>query len=104
MRGRKIIAERVPTTTQHATISITEALENPLLFEPHFRGPSWLAARATMKAAFGEKLNEEERAIFQEVAKRSPPTQRVKELVAVIGRGGGKDSFASAIAGYLAIN
>jgi hypothetical protein len=90
--------------TQRAFVTVTEALENPLLFEPHFRGQSWLAARATMKAAFGEKLDEAERAIFEQVAQRSPPSARVKELVAVIGRGGGKDSFASAIATYLAIN
>jgi hypothetical protein len=87
-----------------ALITVTEALDNPLLFEPYFRGPSWLAARATMRAAFGEPLDEAERAIFEQVAQRPPPTQRVKELVAVIGRGGGKDSFASAMAVHLAMN
>src|SRR5713101_7866900 len=87
-----------------ALVTVTEALENPLLFEPHFRGPSWLAARATMNAAFGEPLDAAEAAIFEQVVQRSPPSMRVKELVAVIGRGGGKDSFASAIAVYLAAN
>jgi hypothetical protein len=106
MRSRKTVVDRVATAQRQpasSSISITEALENPLLFEPYFRGSSWLAARATMKAAMGEQLDAAELKIFTEVARRSPPSERVKELVAVIGRGGGKDSFASAIAAFLAV-
>jgi hypothetical protein len=42
--------------------------------------------------------------LFREVAgDRAPPSRRVKELVCAIGRGGGKDSIAAAIAVYIAV-
>jgi hypothetical protein len=40
----------------------------------------------------------EEVALFREIAEREPPTAPVHEFWAVIGRDGGKDSVASAIA------
>ena len=40
---------------------------------------------------------------FREVAERDPPTRQVRELWCAVGRGGGKDSVASAIATVAAL-
>jgi hypothetical protein len=47
-------------------------------------------------------MDDDEQAAFREVAGRAPPKQRVKEFVAVVGRGGGKDATASLIATHAA--
>jgi hypothetical protein len=90
--------------TVRQTISVTEALESKKLFgTPElFANESWNRWRAVLKAAFAEPLTAAELALFKEVAARDPPTRRVKELVAIVGRGGGKDSTASIIAAYIA--
>jgi hypothetical protein len=87
----------------HRKISFTAALRSKQLFEPYFAGPSWARWRAVLKAAFAESLDASELAAFLEVAARDPPTRRVKELVAVIGRGGGKNSATSALAAFISI-
>jgi hypothetical protein len=33
-------------------VNIIEALDDPHLFAPHFRGPSWVAWRAFLRALF----------------------------------------------------
>jgi hypothetical protein len=75
-----------------------------LLDLPHaFTGPSWDRWRAILKAAWGETLTAEEEALFREVAERDPPVRQVRELWCAVGRGGGKDSVASAIATVAAL-
>jgi hypothetical protein len=65
---------------------------------------SWRTWRVVLKAAFGLTLNEEEAKTFALIAGgRKPPTSRVRELWAVIGRRGGKSRVAAAIAVYLAL-
>ena len=43
-------------------------------------------------------MDEGELKLFRAVAERDPPKRRVRELWAVVGRRGGKDSVASAVA------
>lgn len=86
-----------------APISVAEAWSSKRLFGPFFSGASWNRWRAVFKAAFAEPLTDDELTIFKEVAERDPPIRRVKELVAIVGRGGGKDSTASFIASYIAM-
>lgn len=69
-----------------------------------FPGPSWDRWRAVLKAAYALPLNATELALFREVAERDPPSHRVKELWAIVGRRGGKDSIASAIATCAALS
>ena len=92
------------TTASQPIISVADALRNKHLFGPYFTGASWDRWRAVLKASFAEPLNDNELAAFRTVAERDPPAHRVKELAAVVGRGGGKDSIASFIATYIAIN
>jgi hypothetical protein len=91
------------TAARSALISITDAMRSDKLFAPFFVGSSWNRWRAVLKASFAEPLSKTELETFREVAERDPPTHRVKEMAAVVGRGGGKDSIASFIAAYIAI-
>jgi Phage Terminase len=64
---------------------------------------SWQVWRVVLKSAFGLRLDEEEAKAFAAVAgSRKPPTQRVRELWAIVGRRGGKSRMAAALACYLA--
>lgn len=93
------------SSLHHRKISITNALRSKALFGPYFDGDSWLTWIATAKAIFAEPLTDAELALFKEVAgDRDPPAHRVNTFVAAIGRGGGKNSIASAIASYLAMS
>jgi hypothetical protein len=65
---------------------------------------TWRVWLTTLKAAFALPLDDEERAIFAEIAGgRSPPARRVRELWCTIGRRGGKSRMAAAISCYLAL-
>jgi len=68
------------------------------LLADYFVGASWDRWRAVLKAAYGERLSPTEHALFVEVAEREPPVAPVQELWCIVGRGGGKDAIASAIA------
>jgi hypothetical protein len=81
-------------------IDIVQALDDPNLFGPWFAGPSWATWKAVLKAAFCIPMDEGEIKLFRGVAERDPPKRRVRELWAVVGRRGGKDSVASAVACY----
>jgi hypothetical protein len=81
---------------------IADAMEDPGLFGPWFPGASWDGWRIILKAAFGLPLAEHEREFFRTVAKRNPPTRRVKELWVISGRRAGKDSVASLIGAFTA--
>jgi phage terminase large subunit-like protein len=63
---------------------------------------SWTTWRVVLSAAFGIELNREEARAFASVAgSRAPPTLRVRELWAIIGRRGDKSRIAAALAVYL---
>lgn len=88
-------------SAQGLDITASEAMASPHLFGPFFKGSSWDAWRAVVKAAFAEPITKAEVQLFREVADRDPPAQRVSELICAVGRGGGKDSVASFLAAYL---
>jgi len=84
-------------------LDIAAFLDDPYLLGEHFAAPSWDRWRAVLKAAFGLPLRPRELTLFHEVAgDREPPRRQVKELVAVVGRGGGKDRIAAAVASFIA--
>jgi len=65
---------------------------------------TWRVWLAVLKAAFGLQLADEELAVFHTVAgNRAPPTSRVRELWAIVGRRGGKSRVAATLAVYLAL-
>jgi hypothetical protein len=84
--------------------TIVDALDDPALLGAALGPPtSWKTWRVVLKSAFGIGLDQREAEAFAEVAGgRSPPTKRVRELWAVVGRRGGKSRIAAALAVYLA--
>lgn len=79
---------------------IVRCLDDPNLFGAWFSGPSWATWKAVLKAAFAIPMQPHELTLFRAVAERDPPRQRVRELWCIVGRRGGKDSIASAVACY----
>jgi hypothetical protein len=85
------------------TASIIDFLDDPELFQPRFRGESWSTWRVVLKAAYALPMSPEELEVFAGVGGgRKAPERPVRELVACVGRGGGKDSIAAALAVYVA--
>lgn len=83
-------------------INLIDAMDDPNLFEPWFRGPTWNPWRTILKGAQGLPLTREELAFFRSVTDRDPPAEPVKELWIIAGRRAGKDSIASVIAAHQA--
>src|SRR5258708_2395418 len=77
-------------------------INHPDLLGPYFDGPSWDRWKAVIRAAYALRMSPRDIELFKEVSgDREPPTSPVKELVCCIGRGGGKDSIASALVTYI---
>jgi hypothetical protein len=89
---------------KRVTIGVADAMVSPKLLAPFFAGPSWDTWRAVVKAMFAERMTSAELEAFRAIAERDPPTKPVSEAIAVVGRGGGKDSIASLIATVTAVN
>jgi hypothetical protein len=65
---------------------------------------SWVTWLAVLRAAFGLQLDDDQQQLFAAVSGgRVPPTKRVRELWAMVGRKGGKSRMAAAIAVYAAV-
>jgi hypothetical protein len=99
---KKPRAKALPVT-EPAPMNIVTAFDDPDLFGKFFTGESWDGWRAVLKAIYALPMTEAETAFFKSVAgDRDAPTEAVREFWAVVGRRGGKDSVASAIAAYTA--
>jgi hypothetical protein len=84
--------------------SLLEFMTHPEMLGPYFNGESWARWRAVLRAAFAEPMSAEDLELFAGVSGgRAPPTKPVRELVAVCGRGSGKDAIASAIGTHMAV-
>ncbi len=84
-------------------MNVIDFLTDPDGLGQWFAGPSWATWRAVLGAAYGLPLGEDGLARFNAVAGgRKPPERPVREIVAIAGRRGGKDSIASGIATYAA--
>jgi hypothetical protein len=87
------------------TISIVRVASDQNLLGPYFSGGSWYPWMCALKGAFGLPMSLNERQMFKHLAgQREPPKRKVRELWVVGGRRGGKDSIASLIATYAAMN
>src|SRR5215471_4727786 len=97
LRHPKMRTERAATR-----LTIADTMRSPKLLGAFFAGPSWHRWQSVLKAAYAEPMDDEETAVYREVAGRAPPKERVKEFAAIVGRGGGKDATASLIATHAA--
>ena len=108
--GRKRIYDplpfpRVERRPRSSAVTAIDFLTHDKLLGPNFEGPSWDRWRAVTKAAFALRMARSDLRLFREVSgDRDPPTKRVRELVCCVGRGGGKDSIAAALATYISVN
>src|SRR6187455_1994636 len=85
------------------TVTMRRALADRALLGRALSGDSWSAWRTLLIAAEGEALTHEERVVFTKLTGRDhEPMQRVEELVAVVGRRGGKSRAMATLAVYLA--
>lgn len=85
-------------------LPITEAINDRNLLGASLDDrASWGAWLAVLKAAFAEPMTDTELETFQTLAGgREPPSERVQELWAVVGRRGGKSRMAALLGLYLA--
>jgi hypothetical protein len=84
-------------------VNLLEALDDPLLFAPHFRGDSWTKWRCFLRALFALPMDAAELQVYTEHTGRTdPPARPQTEAVLVVGRRGGKSRILALIATYLA--
>lgn len=84
-------------------LPIRKALTDKNLLGGVLAGESWQAWRTLLIASMGEGLTDEERCLFKQLTGRErEPSQRCEELVAVVGRRGGKSRAMATLATYIA--
>jgi len=85
------------------SLSILEAMDDPKLFGPWFRGKSWDAWRAFLAALFALEMSHESAEIFvRHTGRQTAPTVPFREAWLCCGRRAGKSLIAAFIAVYLA--
>src|SRR5262245_34301931 len=83
-------------------VNLRKALSDPHLLGSALPGDTWKPWRTLLIAAMGEELTEDERAIFKQMtAREHEPGERVNEVVAVVGRRGGKSKSMATFATYI---
>jgi hypothetical protein len=84
--------------------TLRQALDDDNLLGRALPGESWSAWKTILIAAMGEKLESDELEHFRRLTGRAePPTERVQELWAVVGRRGGKSRAIATMLAYLAL-
>ncbi|MGO9774871.1 MAG: terminase large subunit domain-containing protein [Roseiarcus sp.] len=83
-------------------ISILDALDDPALLQPHFRGPSWTAWRGFLAALFALESNDSGEAYRAATGRQSLPEAPFSEAALIVGRRGGKSRILALIAVCLA--
>jgi hypothetical protein len=84
-------------------MTLLEALRDPNLFEPFFRGPSWGPWKAFLAALFAELGPEADLATYRALTGRTAwPARAFHEAHLIVGRRGGKSRILALIATYLA--
>jgi hypothetical protein len=93
-----------PRSQRQSVITILDALDDPHLFQQHFKNvESWSAWRAFLAALFGLPLTTDQQQLFKQCTKREHPSDgQSNEAFLVIGRRGGKSFILATIAAYLA--
>lgn len=73
------------------SFSLIDALDDPVLFAPHFRGDTWTSWRVFLKALFALPMDSVEQEIYQaDTGRADLPTRSYSEAALVVGRRGGK--------------
>jgi hypothetical protein len=84
-------------------MNVIQALDDPKVFAPFFRGPTWNAWRTFLAATFALPMGKEQLTIFhQHTGRQTPPTTPLHEAWLVCGRRSGKSFMLATIAVFLA--
>jgi len=84
-------------------MNILEAMDDPELFAPHFRGDTWHAWKAWLAALFALPMTDDQVEIYQRhTGRESAPTAPFTEAELIVGRRGGKSRVLSLVAVFLA--
>lgn len=84
-------------------MNILEALDDPELFAPHFKGGTWGPWRAFLAALFALPMDDGGLALYRaHTGRTEPPAEPFTEAALVIGRRGGKSRVLAAVAVFLA--
>ncbi len=84
-------------------MNILQAMDDPALFGPHFRGSTWDAWRAFLAALFGLPMDEAALETYRRHTGRTePPSAPSKGAALICGRRAGKSRVMALIAVYLA--
>jgi hypothetical protein len=82
--------------------TIIDALDDPLLFAPHFKGSSWESWKAFLAALFGLPLSQPHLDAFRRCTGRSAaPEAPFTEAAVIVGRRGGKSIVLALVAVFL---
>jgi hypothetical protein len=85
------------------TDSILDALADPDLFAPHFKGPSWIGWKSFLAALFALPMDDDAAQLFRQCTGRTmAPAAPFTEAALIVGRRGGKSRVLALIATYLA--
>jgi hypothetical protein len=83
-------------------VPLRQALADPQLLGGMLAGDSWDGWRTLLIAAMGEALTDTEREMFAKLTGHArEPLQRIEELVAVVGRRGGKSRASAVLATFI---
>ena len=84
-------------------MNILDAMRDPNIFAPHFRGSSWKAWKVALAALFALPMSDEALATYTACTGRvSPPAVPFTEAAFCVGRRGGKSRVLATVAVYLA--
>ena len=84
-------------------MNLLQALSDPLLFQPAFKGASWGAWKVFLKSLFALPLSDDDLIVFRRHTERqTQPTTPFNEASLIIGRRGGKSLILALVASYLA--
>jgi hypothetical protein len=84
-------------------LTILDLMDDPQVFGPWFRGPSWRAWRVFLTVLFGLPLTATDLALYQQhTGRQRPPMHQAGEAWLVVGRRGGKSLIAALVAIFLA--
>lgn len=84
--------------------TILEAMSEPDLWAPHFRGPSWDRWKVFLAALFGLPMTTEQVEIFRHhTGRTTPPSAPARECWCCCGRRSGKSAIAGAVSTYLSV-
>jgi hypothetical protein len=84
-------------------MNILEALDDPALFAPHFKGNTWDTWKAWLAALFALPMSDDQMVLFRRhTGRETAPTTAFTEAELIVGRRGGKSRVLSLVAVFLA--